>query len=68
MDTQKSIFGGGQSDLDKFNDILNQYNKATIKLGDVKTVQDIIPITNALSKIIQTTAKLNTTSQVVKST
>jgi hypothetical protein len=67
MDTQKSIFGGGQPDLDKFSEILSQYTKATTKLGDVKTVQDIIPITSALSKIIQTTTKLNTGSQIVKS-
>lgn len=63
--TQKSIFGGGQSDLDKMNSLLEEFNLATSKLPQVQTVQDIIVVTNTLSKLIQKTNKTNANSQIV---
>lgn len=65
--TQKSIFGGGQTDLDKISELLNEYNDATTKLPKVETVQDIIVITNSLSKLIQKTSILNTNNSIIKS-
>jgi hypothetical protein len=65
--TQKSIFGGGQSDIEKIGELLNDYNLATAKLPDVKTVQDIIVITNSLSKLIKKTTVLNAETSLIKS-
>jgi hypothetical protein len=65
--TQKYIFGGGQSDIDKLNTVLNDFNKATANLPQVKTVQDINTIANVLSKIIQKTSLMTANGQLVTS-
>lgn len=67
MDNRKSLFGPAQSDLTTLNNILQDFNKVTITLGDVKTVQDIISHTNQLVKIIQTANQLNKDDQIVRS-
>ena len=65
--TQKSIFGGGQSDIEKLGTLLNDYNVATAKLPQVQTVQDIIAVTNSLSNLIKKTTALNMTTNIIKS-
>ncbi len=67
MDSRKSLFGASQSELSAVNNLLEQYNTVTTKLGDVKTVQDIIAITSQLSKVMQATNKIGKNDQVVYS-
>lgn len=64
---QKSMFGGGQSELDMISNILTQYNQAIEKLPQVQTVQDIMGVTNAISKLIQKNQAMNTDTLIVKS-